>query len=219
MSNKSIELNENLYEYLLNQSLREPPILKALREETVQLEMARMQIAPEQGQFMAFLLKLMGAKKYLEVGTFTGYSALVSALAMPESGRVVALDISEEWTTIAKRYWQDAGVSERIQLRLGDATATLKTMLPSEAGQFDFMFIDADKTGYRAYIDLGWQLVRQGGLIALDNTLWGGRVADSADRDEDTVAIRQINSSMLADQRFDLSLVPIGDGLTLLRKR
>jgi predicted O-methyltransferase YrrM len=214
-----INLNDELLAYLSAVSVREPEVLTRLREETSQLEMARMQIGPEQGQFMALLLKLMGAKRYLEVGTFTGYSALVCALAMPADAEVIALDISDEWTAIARRYWEEAGVADRIHLRLGDAAITLQSLLPAERGAYDFMFIDADKTGYQSYIDYGFELLRPGGLIALDNVLWGGAVIDSNDNDEDTVAIRALNEAMLKDERFDISLLPVGDGLTLARKR
>jgi O-methyltransferase len=212
-------LDQTLHQYLAGVSLREPAILSRLREETAQLEMARMQIGPEQGQFMALLLKLMGAKRYLEVGTFTGYSALVCSLAMPADAEVFTLDVSEEWTGIAQRYWQQANVSERIHLRLGAAEDTLRHLLQAEMEPFDFMFIDADKVAYQTYIDLGYELLRPGGLMALDNVLWGGAVADAADVDEDTCAIRSVNTAMLSDDRFDISLVPIGDGLTLAMKR
>ncbi len=219
MSNQTVQLNQQLYDYLIGVSLREPDILKALRRETAQHEMANMQIAPEQGQFMALLVKLMGVRKYLEVGTFTGYSALACALAMPEDGHVYALDISAEWTTVAQRYWASAGVSQRIDLMLDDAGESLRKLKTTEAGNIDFMFIDADKTGYQAYINAGYELLRPGGLLALDNTLWDGAVADPNNQDADTVAIREVNTAMLKDERFDISLVPIGDGLTLARKR
>lgn len=214
-----IYLDQVLHHYLQQVSLREPEILARLREETSHMEMARMQIGPEQGQFMALLLKLMGASRYLEVGTFTGYSALACALALPEKSEVYALDISEEWTSVARRYWEEAGVSDRVHLKLGDAATTMRGMLPHEAGSVDFIFIDADKTGYQDYIDLGYELLRPGGLIALDNVLWDGAVADKADSEEDTVALREVNNAMLNDERFDISLVPIGDGLTLGLKR
>jgi predicted O-methyltransferase YrrM len=213
-----IHLDNTLHHYLQSVSLREPEILTKLRNETSLLEMARMQISAEQGQFMALLLKLMNAKRYLEVGTFTGYSALVSALAMPD-GEVYALDISEEWTSIARRYWEEAGVAERVHLILGDANASLKNLLSTEAGSFDFIFIDADKVAYQTYIEAAYSLLRSGGLLALDNVLWGGAIADSEDNTEDTVALRAVNEAMRIDQRFDISLVPIGDGLTLARKR
>jgi predicted O-methyltransferase YrrM len=213
-----IHLDNTLHHYLQSVSLREPEILTKLRNETSLLEMARMQISAEQGQFMALLLKLMNAKRYLEVGTFTGYSALVSALAMPD-GEVYALDISEEWTGIARRYWEKAGVADRVHLILGDANATLKNLLFTETGTFDFIFIDADKVGYQTYIEAAYSLLRPGGLLALDNVLWGGAVVDPKDNSEDTVALRDVNEAMRIDKRFDISLVPIGDGLTLARKR
>jgi O-methyltransferase len=219
MSNKTIQVDDSLYSYILSVSLREPSLLRELREETSQLEMARMQIAPEQGQFMALLLKLTGARRYLEVGTFTGYSALVCALAMPDDAQLYALDISEEWTAIARRYWERAGVAARINLKLGSATETMQAMLPAEQNSFDAIFIDADKTGYAAYIQYGFELLRPGGLLMLDNVLWGGSVIDASADDEDTVAIRRVNEAMAADDRFDISLVPIGDGLTLAVKR
>jgi predicted O-methyltransferase YrrM len=214
-----IYLNKQLHDYLTSVSLQEPEILQALREETAQLEMARMQIGPEQGQFMGLLLKLMGAKRYLEVGTFSGYSALVCALAMPDDAELYALDLSEEWTAIAQRYWESAGVAERITLKLGDATLTMQGMLPAAKSSFDCIFIDADKTGYQNYIDLGYDLLRTGGLILLDNVLWGGAVVDADDFDEDTLALRAVNAAMRDDKRFDISMVPVGDGLTLAMKK
>jgi O-methyltransferase len=219
MSTKTIQVDDSLHEYILSVSLREDTLLRELREETSSLKMARMQISPEQGQFMALLLKLTGARRYLEVGTFTGYSALVCALAMPADAELYALDISEEWTAIARRYWERAGVAGRIQLQLGSAAETLQSMLPAAQNSFDAIFIDADKTGYAAYIQYGYELLRPGGFLMLDNVLWGGSVIDPAADDEDTVAIRRVNEAMLADERFDISLLPIGDGLTLARKR
>lgn len=214
-----INLDDELLAYISSVSVREPEVLARLREETSTLEMARMQIGPEQGQFMALLLRLMGAKRYLEVGTFTGYSALVCALAMPDDSELVALDISDEWTAIARRYWEEAGVAERIHLRLGDAVITLQSLLPEEAGSYDFVFIDADKTGYQSYINYAYELLRSGGVLALDNVLWGGAVIDTNDNEEDTVAIRKVNEAMFKDERFDISMVPIGDGLTLAQKK
>ncbi len=219
MSNQTLPINDELYSYLLSVSLREHSLLAELREETGKLEMARMQIAPEQGQFMAMLLRLSGAKRYLEVGTFTGYSALVCALAMPPDAEIYALDISEEWTAIARHYWERAGVADRIRLFLASAAETMDAILPAERESFDAIFIDADKTGYATYVQYGHELLRPGGFLMLDNVLWGGRVIDAAEDDEDTVAIRRINEAMLYDERFDISLVPIGDGLTIARKR
>ncbi|MCL4721489.1 MAG: class I SAM-dependent methyltransferase [Gammaproteobacteria bacterium] len=220
MSNRTLKLDDRLHAYLLGVSLREPPVLAALRAETATLPGANMQISPEQGQFMALLIRLLGVRRYLEVGTFTGYSALVCALAMPADGEVVALDVSAEWTAIARRYWQAAGVADRIRLELGPASRTLQGLRDSgQAGSFDFMFIDADKTGYPEYLEHGCALVRPGGLIALDNTLWSGRVADPADSEPDTLALRALNSRLQSDLRFDLAMLPVGDGLTLLRRR
>lgn len=219
MSNRTLQIDDRLYAYLTEVSLRELPVLADLRKETATLAMASMQIAPEQGQFMAFLIKLMGAERCLEVGSFTGYSALVCAMALPAQGRLIALDSSVEWTDIARRYWRTAGVDAKIELRLGLAAESLRDLLDSgERGSFDFMFIDADKSGYRAYFDLGFELLRPGGVMAFDNVLWGGRVADPDVSDEDTVAIRELNRFLLEHPDIDLSLVPIGDGLTLVRK-
>jgi len=219
MSNKTLQVDDKLYAYILDNSLREPPILRELREETSYLEMARMQIAPEQGQFMALLLRLMGARRYLEVGTFTGYSALACALAMPADSEIYALDIDEDWTSIARRYWERAGVADRIMLRLGAARESMVQMVSTMPASFDAVFIDADKTSYADYIHLGYELLRPGGLMMIDNVLWGGRVANVTVDDEDTVALRRVNESLHADERFDISLVPVADGLTLARKR
>ena len=213
-------LPEDLYAYLLEVSLREPPVMRRLREETASLEQANMQIAPEQGQFMALLVELMGARNALEVGTFTGYSALAVALALPEGGRLVACDISEEWTIIGRRYWEEAGVDHKIDLRLAPALETLDALLAEgRAGTFDFAFIDADKEGYDGYYERALELIRSGGLVALDNTLWEGKVVDPAVTDVDTEAIRAINAKLAGDERVTLSLLPVGDGLTLARKR
>jgi len=220
MSNKTFTLPDALYEYLLSVSLREPDVLRRLRQETAGDPMARMQIAPEQGQFMGLLVELMGVRRALEIGVFTGYSALSVALAMPEGGRLVACDVSEEWTAVARRYWQAAGVADRIDLRLAPAIDTLDSLLAGgQAGRFDFAFIDADKPRYPAYYERTLALLRSGGLIAVDNTLWGGDVINPEDRSEDTEAIRAFNRMLHGDERVSLSLVPIGDGLTLLRKR
>ena len=220
MSNRTLTLDDRLYDYLLSVSLREAPILARLREETGQLSQSNMQIGPEQGQFMALLAKLIGARRCLEVGTFTGYSALAVALELPSDGRVLTLDVSEEWTRIARRYWEEAGVADRIELRLGPAGDTLRRLLDAgEQGAYDFVFVDADKTGYRNYCDMALELLRPGGLLLVDNVLWDGQVADPAADDEDTQAIREVNSWLFTESRVDLSLVPIGDGLTLARKR
>jgi predicted O-methyltransferase YrrM len=220
LSTRTLNLDDRLYAYLQRVSIREADVLGRLRAETMRLPMARMQISPEQGQFMALLLQIMGARLCLEVGTFTGYSALACALALPSDGELVALDISEEWTAIGRRYWADAGVSAKIRLKLGPAGETLRQLRQDgREGTFDFMFIDADKPGYADYVEQGFHLVRSGGLIAIDNVLWSGDVADPEVTDADTLALRKLNDDLHRDARFDLSMVPIGDGLTLLRKR
>ncbi len=220
MSNRSIVLTDSLYEYLTEVSLRESPLLLALREETASMSNRSMQISPEQGQFMALLARLMGARRCLEVGVFTGYSSLATALALPEDGRILACDVSEEWTAMARRYWRAAGVEHKIDLRLAPATQTLDALLGAgRAGSYDLAFIDADKTNYLAYYERVLSLLRPGGLVLVDNTLWSGRVADPEVGDEDTVALRHFNEVLHQDERVDLSLLPMGDGLTLARKR
>ena len=220
MSNQSIGINDALYEYLLEVSLREDPLLADLRAETAGLEQRNMQIAPEQGQFMAMLARLIGARRYLEVGTFTGYSTLAVAQAMPEDSETVTCDINREWTGIAQRYWDRAGVASRIRLALAPALETMDGLVEEGQGEaFDLAFIDADKTGYIDYFERCLALVRTGGLVLVDNTLWDGKVADPAVRDDDTEAIRAFNRHVRDDHRIDLSLAPVGDGLTLLRKR
>lgn len=220
MSNKTFTLPDKLYQYLLAVSLRESELLRRLREETALDPMAHMQIAPEQGQFMALLVELIGAKRALEIGVYTGYSALCVASALPDDGQLVACELSEEWTQIARRYWAEAGVAERIDLRLAPAVDTLAALLADgQAGTFDFAFLDADKREYRQDFEATLELLRPGGLIAIDNTLWGGSVIDSDDHSEDTLSIRTFNAQLHRDERVTLSLVPIGDGLTLVRKR
>jgi predicted O-methyltransferase YrrM len=220
MSRRTIGLTDEVYQYLVRASVREPEVLTRLREETSRDPMARMQIAPEQGQFMALLVELMGVVDALEIGVFTGYSALWVALALPENGCLVACDVDETWTATAKRFWAEAGVEERIDLRIAPALDTLPGLIrEGRGGTFDFAFIDADKAEYVAYFEHCLTLLRPGGLIAVDNTLWNGDVANPADRSQDTVAIRAFNERLHADQRVSLSLVPIGDGLTLARKR
>lgn len=219
MSTRTLTLNDDLYQYLLDVSLRETPIQRRLREETARMEMAGMQISPEQGQFMALLVALMGARNTLEVGVFTGYSALCVAGALPEDGRILACDVSEEWTSIARRYWKEAGVDGKIELRLAPATETLAALIKGgEKGRFDFAFIDADKENYGVYFEQCLELLRPGGLIAVDNTLWSGSVLDAEDQSKDTKAIRELNEALRKDSRIRLSLVPIGDGLTLAMK-
>jgi caffeoyl-CoA O-methyltransferase len=219
MSNKTFTLPDKLYQYLIDHSLREPEVLRRLREETMRLPMSRMQIAPEQGQLMRLLVKLIGAKRAIEVGVFTGYSSLSVALAMPPEGRLIACDLSESWTAVARRYWREAGVEAKIELKLAPALETLDSLLESGAsGTFDFAFIDADKSNYVAYYERLYTLLRPGGLLAADNTLWGGAVADGRKKDADTVAIRGFNRRVHSDQRMLPCLVPIGDGLTLALK-
>ncbi len=220
MTTKRLQLSEPLHSYILEHSLREHDILRRLRIETGALPLGSMQIAPDQGQFLALLVRLMSARKALELGVFTGYSSLAIALALPEDGRLVSCDINEEWTAIARRYWQEAGVAHKIELKLAPAAQTLEALLSAgEAGSFDFVFIDADKQNYSCYYDLALELLRPGGLIAIDNVLWSGRVADPQDRAASTRAIRAFNAKLRDDSRIDLSIVPIGDGLTLARKR
>lgn len=220
MSNRSISLTDSLYDYLLSVSLREPDLLLQLREETAADPSARMQISPEQGQFMGLLARLMGARQCLEIGVFTGYSSLAIALALPDDGRIVACDVSEKWTSIARRYWAAAGVAHKIDLRLATAMETLDRLIDDgRSGTFDFAFIDADKENYVGYYERTLQLLRPGGLVVADNTLWSGRVADPENAEADTVVLRKFNELLHGDSRVDLSLVPIGDGLSLARKR
>jgi len=218
MSQKTLCITEALYEYMLAVSLREPRILCDLRRETARDENANMQISPEQGQFMGLLVKLLGAKRTLDIGVYTGYSSLCIGLALPEDGLVVACDLNREWTDTARRYWQKAGVAEKIKLHLAPAQQTLENLLQKGKDIFDFAFIDADKINYDMYYEYCLQLIRPGGLIAIDNVLWDGAVADAAVNDADTEAIRALNRKIHADSRVEISLVPIADGLTLARK-
>lgn len=220
MIKKTIGLEQNLYDYLLSISLREPAILTQLRQETAQLPGAIMQISPEQGQFMALLVRLIGAKKTLDIGVFTGYSALIVALALPTDGKVIACDISAESTKVARRYWQQAGVADKINLQIAPALETLDKLLTAgEAESFDFAFIDADKGNYENYYERSLKLIRPGGLIAIDNVLWSGKVADPEIQDHKTQKIRDFNQLLHQDTRINLSLVPIADGLTLAMKK
>lgn len=222
MSNRTLEMTDTVYDYLLAVSLREDPVLARLREETLAHPMANMQISPEQGQFMALLARLAGAVQCIEVGVFTGYSSLCLARALPEKGRILACDVSEEYTAVARRYWAEAGVADRIELRLAPALETLDGLLAKTGpGTFDFGFIDADKENYLGYYERLLRLIRPGGLIAVDNTLWSGRLAEPPSEDDsaDTRALRAFNAVLHEDDRIDLSLVPIGDGLTLARIR
>ena len=220
MANRTLTLDDRLYDYLLRHSLREPEALARLRAETASHPRVNMQIGPEQGQFMQMLVRLTNTRRAIEVGVFTGYSSLAVALAMPDDGYLLACDVSEEYTAIARRHWQAAGVAHKIELVLAPARETLDARLAAgEAGTYDFAFIDADKTGYLGYYERLMQLIRPGGLIVVDNTLWSGDVANPANRDPDTVALREFNDRLLADPRIDLSLLPLGDGLTLARRR
>ena len=219
MSNRSLNLDDTLYDYLLAHSLREHPAQAALREATRHHLHAGMQISPEQGQLMALLVKLIGARRAIEIGVFTGYSALTVALALPPDGQLLACDINDDYTRIGRPFWEQAGVLHKIELQLAPALTTLDARLAAGAeGDYDFAFIDADKTNYDNYYERCLRLLRSGGLIAIDNTLWGGSVARPADS-ADTAAIQAFNDKLHADQRIDLSLLPIGDGLSLARKR
>jgi len=220
VSNQTINVTDEIYRYILDVSLREPPILAELRRRTADHPRMTMQISPEQGQLMALLVRLSGARRCLEIGVFTGYSSLAVALALPADGRVVACDVSEEYTRMARDFWSRAGVEDKIQLHLAPALETLDDLLvQGQAGAFDFAFIDADKGNYLAYYERSLELLRPGGLIAVDNTLWSGRLVAPAADDADSIALDAFNRQLHGDERVDLSLVPIGDGLTLVRKR
>jgi predicted O-methyltransferase YrrM len=220
MSNKTIGIPDQLYEYLLEVGVREPDVLRRLRDETAALPQHGMQIAPEQGAFMAMLVRLMGARRCIEVGTFTGYSSTVVAMAMPSDGTLLCCDVSTEWTDIARRYWAEAGVDDKIELRIGPAVKTLDSLLSDEhPASYDFAFVDADKSGYGAYYERLIELVRPGGLIAFDNVFYGGEVVDDTTNDDGLAMIKQLNRSLATDDRVDISMVPLADGLTLARKR
>ncbi|HEY6558240.1 MAG TPA: class I SAM-dependent methyltransferase [Polyangiaceae bacterium] len=220
MSNRTIPVTDQLYDYLVRVTVRESELLARLRSETRGMRGSGMQIAPEQGQFMTLLVELLGARRALEIGTYTGYSSLCVAAALPEDGKLIACDVSEEFTRVARRYWQEAKLSHKIELRLAPALSTLDALLADgSAESFDFAFIDADKEGYDAYYERCLRLLRRGGLIAVDNALWDGSVADPSRDDEDTRAIRALNQKVAGDARVTMSLVPIGDGLLLARKR
>jgi predicted O-methyltransferase YrrM len=220
MPARMLRFSDELADYLRTIGVREPEVLKELRSETQKLPAAMMQVSSEQGALMANLVRLMAAKKTLEVGTFTGYSSLAVALALPEDGKVIACDVSEEWTNVARKFWEKAGVSARIELNLRPAVDTLDALIAAgEQNTFDFAFIDADKSNYDVYYERALILVRPGGLIAVDNVLWGGSVVDASREDDDTKAIRAFNQKVYADDRVDLSMLPIGDGLTLAIKR
>lgn len=220
MSSRNNNIPDEIYDYILDNTLRDRPELKALRDETAELPNAGMQISPDQGQFMALLVKATGARKAIEVGTFTGYSALIVADALPADGQLVACDVSEEYTAVGKPHWAGAGVADKIDLRIGPAVETLDAMVAAgESGQYDMAFIDADKENYGHYYERCLTLLRAGGLILIDNVLWGGRVANPDEQDESTQVIRALTSAMQADERIDFSLLPVGDGLSLAVKR
>lgn len=220
MSNRTLSLTDTLYNYILENSLREPVILKELRQVTAQMIGNQMQISPEQGQFMALLIELINAKKTLEIGVYTGYSTLAVALALPRSGKIVACDINKEFTNIAYNFWEKAGVVDKIDLRIAPALQTIEQLIANnEQASFDFIFIDADKKNYSNYYEKALILLRPGGLLMLDNTLWGGAVADNKNQDPITQSMRELNTKLMQDQRITLSLLPLGDGVTLARKR
>ncbi len=220
MSARTVQLDDRLYAYFQKVSLREPEILRRLRDETVPLPRSSMLLSPEQGQFLSLLVELLGVRRAIEIGTFTGYSGFCIARALQPGGRLICCDVSEEWTRIARRYWEEGKLSDRIDLRLGPALDTLDRILEDGgAGTFDFAFIDADKENYEGYYERVLTLLRPGGLVAVDNVLWGGSVADPDKDDANTRALRAFNEKVHGDERVSLSLVPIGDGLTLARKR
>lgn len=219
MSRHTINMSDELLAYLQQVSLRESSLLQRLREETAKLPNSNMQICPEQGQFMRLLIELTGARRAIEIGTFTGYSAISVAAALPSNGKLITCDVNAESTAIAQRYWEEAGLGERIELRLGPGTEALDQLIASNAEPFDFGFIDADKENYDTYYERLLRLIRPGGLIAIDNVLWDGAVIDPEKNDVDTNAIRQLNSKLSKDERVSLSMLPIGDGLTLARVR
>jgi predicted O-methyltransferase YrrM len=220
MSNTTIGLSDELHAYLLEVGVREPEVLRRLRQETAALPQHDMQIAPEQGAFMALLVRLIGARRCIEVGTFTGYSSTAVALALPADGSLLCCDVSTEWTDVARRYWADAGVAEKIELRLGPATATLDALIAAgHRASFDFAFVDADKPGYDAYYDRLLELVRPGGVIAFDNVLYGGDVLEAGPTEGGLKVIQELNRRLVGDDRIDISMLPIADGLTLVRKR
>ncbi|HSC19869.1 MAG TPA: class I SAM-dependent methyltransferase [Rhizomicrobium sp.] len=216
---RMLPASDRLFDYIVRVGAREHPVLTRCREETARHPHAGMQIGPDQGAAMALLARLMNAKRYIEIGTFTGYSALAVALALPEDGRVVCCDVSKEYTDLARAYWEQAGVASKIELRLGPAVETLDRMIANGEPAFDFCFIDADKPRYDAYYERALKLVRTGGLIALDNMLWSGDVADPANSDESTVAIRALNQKIHDDPRVDMAMLALGDGVMLARKR
>ena len=219
MSSGILSYTSSLRQYVWQYGLREHPALKELRTETEKLPSSMMQICPEQGALMGNLIRLIAAKKTIEVGTYTGYSAMAVALALPDDGEVVACDVSEEWTSVAKKAWEKAGIANKIDLQLAPASNTLDALLAEgKEGSFDFAFIDADKTNYQIYYEQCFKLIRQGGVIVIDNVLWGGAVTDSNRNDADTEAIRELNQFIATDKRVLISMIPVGDGLTVAVK-
>jgi len=215
-----LSIPQPILDYLRRNSIREPEVLRRLREETARHPRSNMQIPPEHGQFMALLVDLLGAKRTIEIGVFTGYSALWVALTLPPEGRIVACDVSEEYTSVARRYWKEAGVDHKIDLRLQPALKTLRESLAEgQRGRFDFAFIDADKPNYEQYYEHCLELLRPGGVVMADNVLWSGRVAEQANQEPDTIALRAFNRKLLRDERVSLSMLPLGDGVTLALKR
>ncbi len=220
MSNRTLNLNDDLYRYLLSVSATESDLLSALRKETENVELSIMQIAPEQGHFMSFLVKLMGAKRAIEIGSYTGYSAICIASVMPADGYLLACDLSKEWTDIARRFWSQAKLDSIIELKLAPALETLEKLLSDDQqGSFDFIFIDADKINYDHYYEQSLKLLRSGGLMLIDNVLWSGKVADRENHDIDTIAIRELNLKLKSDARIHLSVLPVADGLSLVLKK
>lgn len=220
MSPKTIGLDQDLHDYLMSISLRESAPFRELREETSKLEYSNMQTAPEQGQLMRMLVQLMGARRAIEVGTFTGYSAMCVASGLPDDGELIACDVKDEWVNIGRAYWKQAGLADKIDVRIAPALETLDELIEAgQRGTFDFAYIDADKEHYIDYYERCLELLRIGGLVGVDNTLWGGSVIDESNQEESTVAIREFNQHLADDDRVDLTIVPVGDGLTLARKR
>jgi caffeoyl-CoA O-methyltransferase len=218
LSNRTLSIDDRLYEYLLSVSVDEADLLSQLREETQGVEWSVMQISPEQGQFMSLLVRMVNAKRAIEIGTYTGYSSICIASALPEDGELICCDDSEEWTSVARKYWGLAGLEDKINLHVQAASKTLQMLVENEAETFDFIFIDADKQNYELYYELSLKLLRKGGLLAVDNTLWSGKVADPENTEPGTRAIRRFNEMIKNDSRVIKSLVPIGDGLTLISK-
>ncbi|HEY2629739.1 MAG TPA: class I SAM-dependent methyltransferase [Usitatibacter sp.] len=217
---RHLQIDEQLYDYIVDHSLRDHPALAALREATAGMKHGGMQIGPDQGQFMQMLVKLIGARNCIEIGVFTGYSSLVVALALPADGRIIACDVNEEWTAVARKHWKMAAVENKIDLRIAPATETLdKLLAEGGANKYDFAFIDADKPNYLAYFERCLTLLRAGGLMVFDNTLWSGDVVRPEKTDHNTEAIRAVNDALHRDERIDVALLPVGDGVTLARKR